>query len=761
MLEQIERKKMQSLSDYFVPLSGRQNQGVYFCRINGYSVEIEDFIKKYYDAARKTGVVIEGKIPNPDDKNLAYYAEIMGMEFQLTPEFITDGLKRWLPRMNDFQNRQVAASIYDALISMQRSGKTQNMLKNLYIKLLCWLYYKFECVINRLGADDVPKILYEGTVSQYELMLLSILSNAGCDIVLLQYEGDAQYLKLDRESRLSDALEEGEPGAFPEGFCLRMLREGMQEEANRQRLYGTRPSVSRCTNAWMEGNILADIRKSVLQRGADERFYYNLFCRMNGVEDKLTYVNELLLLQQELKGAKRRVVIVSGEIPKPTPDEINAVKRGNYAKPEDLILDLSGNITYAADVQLQRMLKQAFVDVMLAEEKKADGNLNRLTTRGVYLLCWLKRYQSRLFSGWRMPQIGCFLYMGGCKNGKEAMFMSFLGRLPVDVLILCPNLNTVCCLEDPLLYEVNYDESLSLSRYPEEDSQVQMGTAAYHAERELDTLMYQDSGMYRNQQYGRANVIVLQTMYEEIKILWDQELKYRPGFGTIDGVVNIPVLFAKVSGVKDGAAASYWASIRELITCDTLVVRHVPYIRSEAPNPMKPFAVGFLKNGRLLRDEIKNHPRYPYGILREEVQDMMLERLQGMLDQRLIKGIGENGMEYTVIAQILNLPGDIVRMLQRFDFTKKNPKLIYINTSEAILSLEDSILTVFLNLMGFDILFFVPTGYRSIEKYFQNSPMEEHQIGEYLYDLQVPDMRSFTLNGTRPSWRDKIFKRGN
>ena len=61
MLEQIERKKMQSLSDYFVPLSGRQNHGGYFCRINGYSVEIEDFIKKYYDAARKTGVVIEGK----------------------------------------------------------------------------------------------------------------------------------------------------------------------------------------------------------------------------------------------------------------------------------------------------------------------------------------------------------------------------------------------------------------------------------------------------------------------------------------------------------------------------------------------------------------------------------------------------------------------------------------------------------------------------------------------------------------------------
>ncbi len=32
--------------------------------------------------------------------------------------------------------------------------------------------------------------------------------------------------------------------------------------------------------------------------------------------------------------------------------------------------------------------------------------------------------------------------------------------------------------------------------------EVKMGTAAYHAEG-LDTIMYQDSGIYRNQQYGK------------------------------------------------------------------------------------------------------------------------------------------------------------------------------------------------------------------------------------------------------------------
>jgi len=75
--------------------------------------------------------------------------------------------------------------------------------------------------------------------------------------------------------------------------------------------------------------------------------------------------------------------------------------------------------------------------------------------------------------------------------------------------------------------------------------------------------------------------------------------------------------------------------------------------------------------------------------------------------------------------------------------------------------LEDSILTAFLNLIGFDIVFFVPTGYQSIEKYFNTQLMEEHQIGEYMYDLQVPDLKKLSLNSARPSWRDKIFKRGN
>lgn len=104
-------------------------QDIYFYRINGYTEEIEQFIWKYYETARRRGVVIEGKIPNPDEKNLSYYGEIMGMDFVLSQEFISTSLEKWLPRMKVHQRKNVADSIYNSLSSLRREGKNDNMLR--------------------------------------------------------------------------------------------------------------------------------------------------------------------------------------------------------------------------------------------------------------------------------------------------------------------------------------------------------------------------------------------------------------------------------------------------------------------------------------------------------------------------------------------------------------------------------------------------------------------------------------------------------
>lgn len=753
----LNRVPITQLDDYFCELSQRKTKGVYFYRINGYTPQIHAFIIRYHEAARLGGVIIEGRLPNPDNNQLAYYSEIMGMDFRLDKAFILERLRKWLPRMSSTQCDNVAGSIYETLVKLQQSGKNENMLKNVYIKFMCWLYYKLERIVHQLGSEKIPKILYEGDISNYELLLMNVLCLAGCDIVLLQYQGDAAYLQHDPSSSMSTAFTVNDMTKFPENFSLKQIRQEIQEHLRLERLYCEKPQCQLCTNAWMTGRPLEDLQLPADKRGSDARFIYNAFCRINGVEDKITYENALFQLQMVLKGEKRRMLILSREIPTPLPQESNAIIRKNYQNVEQLISDLVLHFRMMTpDAQLQKMLHNAFVDVLI-EASRVNSDLNALTAKAVTLLCWIKRYRETLFSGWKSPEVSVFFYMGGCRNENEAMFCKFLARLPVDVIIFVPDLSKHCCLTDKLLFETNEPESLSVLDYPDEQHGFCVGTAAYHAERELDTLMYEDTGIYRNQQYDKGNAIVLRTMYEEIGILWEQEMKYRPNFSIIDGTVNMPVILAKISGVKDGNVRNYWMGFRSFITPDTLVIDKVPKIRPSTNPHTKQYASEFLRQGKLQRQLIRSHKIYQYGILRDSTQEMMFDKMQLLIDQKLIRGTFENGMEYNIVATLLDLDKYTLRMIQKFDFTKQNPKIIYVITKETALSVEDTIYFSFMSLMGFDILFFVPTGYQCFEQHLNRSLVEEHQIGEYKYDMKIP-MHSPLPEDKRRKLREKYLK---
>lgn len=734
----LNRVPITQLDDYFLGLSQRKAKGVYFYRINGYTPQIHAFLVRYHEAARLGGVIVEGRLPNPDNKQLAYYNEMLGMEFRSDKAFILAQLRKWLPRMSAAQSDNVAGSICETLSKLRQSGKNENMLKNVYIKFMCWLYYKLERIVHQLGSEKLPKILYEGEISNYELLLMNVLALAGCDIVLLQLHGDANYLQHDPQSAMSALYMAKDMREFPQGFCLQQIRQEIQNHLRLERLYGEKPQHKPCTNAWCSGNPMEDLRQAAGQRGEDERFFYNLFCRINGVDDKMSYENALFQLQLVLKSEQRRLLIISRNIPSPLPQETSAVTRKNYQNAEQLVADLSMQFRMMTpDAELQKLMHMSFVDTVM-EAACADSDVNRLFSKAVTLLCWAKRYREVLFSGWKFPEVSVFLYLGGCQNELEAMFCRFLSRLPVDVILLVPDRNRRCCLMDKRLYEVNHEESLALLDYPDEQHGFRVGTAAYHAERELDTLMYQDTGIYRNQQYDRANAVVLQTMYEEIAILWEQEMKYRPSFSIIDGTVNMPVILAKISGVKDGNVRNYWQAFRSFITPDTMVIQSVPRIRPATVNPIRKSAPEFLRQGKLQRQMIRSHRLYPYGILRDGIQEMMLDKIQLLIDQKIIRGTFENGMEYNIVATLLNLDKYTLRMIQKFDFTKQNPKLVYVLTKEQMLSVEDTIYFAFMSLLGFDVLFFVPTGYQCFESHLNRSLMVEHQVGEYLYDMKIP-----------------------
>lgn len=749
--------RIEKLHDYFSACSRRREQAVFFYRVAGYSGEVAAFLTQYDQAARTNGVVIEGRIPNPDPKQLDYLAEMMGSDFQLDVGFLTQKLTRWLPRLTGVQREAVVTAMTATLQDLQAHGKNENMLRNAYIKYMCWLYYKFERILGRLGGDELPKILYDGTVSSYELQLLVILARAGADIVLLERAGDAGYLRCDPTSQYAQLYQAPGLTPFPADFSLRQLREQGRQQAERQKLYGAPAGIAPCTNAWMKAPDGKEILTAVRARGDDPKLFYNAFVVQYGVEDKLLFPSDMVAFYQQLKREGRKVCLENGRLPPPTPEEIAAVRRRNHQTAEQLAADLAANLQYPNNQQLQTLMRQAFLDVVLEEDKAVGGNLNRLLNKAVYLVAWMKRYQKDLFQNWQAPEVGVFLLFGACSGDNEALFLRLLAKLPVDVLVLLPDLNAPCVLKDPALLDLHKEHSLPMTDFPVEPSQMRVRTAAYQAEREMDSILYQNTGLYRAKQHQKAEAVTLQTMYEEIGLLWDQELKYRPGFAAEGDTVTVPVLLEKICGIKDGPILPYWLEIKKLVTPETTLVTKLPWQTGLEANPMKPYATQFLRQGRLQREKIKQHKDYPYGILRPEIQDYLLDKLQVLLDEKLIAGTYQNGTEYTIVSTILGLPKDLLRRIQNFDFTKKNPKLIIISTTEETLSLEDSILVAFLNLVGFDILFFVPTGYQSIEKYFQKPFANEHQLGPYRYDLQVPDFR--TLHEGGKSSIRKLFGR--
>lgn len=1034
---------LQQINDYFLPKSGRN--GVFSYRFHGFHPELESFFINYVDLAKKHGYIQIGKMPNPTPAHLTYYSEILGDNFELNGFFLSEKLKKWLPRLTLSQNTTITTSLLETLQDLEKSGKNLNILKNIFIKFMCWMYYRFEGILGKLDGDVIPKILYEGDISDYELRMFSVFSKAGCDLLLVEKNGENGYKSLDPSNKFSMPFSLLPLSPFPSDFTslalqteeiLQAPKINLQNAQHPRRTAITPPSPSSgfsgnntqensgslnhggannsgktpqnhsgnftqnntghqtninvnppqnnsnfsqtnpnnpqnnstfsgnnsgfpsnnsgattsTTSAQNSGNnvgqtgvplggsgnhsqinisignrgtggslvkpcsyqvkcnvfskdkAFASVVISPVERGGSVSNYHTCYYHIVGAMDRVTYLKEVYTLHQTLL-ANGRPVLTMDNLPTPTPYEIGLITRKNYENTRVLIGSLASQISYPRHPELGLLMANAFVETLENDKDFQQKSLNQQCTVAVYLLCWLLRYQSGLFSTWNPSQVSCLFLLNGIESANTLLFFQLLRRLPVDILVLCPDLNQRGLVDGSALEE-RYPHSLTVDTFPDGSVQAQMGTVAYHAERDLDTLLYDGNGLFRNHQYENATTIVLKTMFEEIEILWNQEMAFRPNFSTLNNQVHLPVLFAKVSGVKEGNLNDYWGLIRNLLSPETKVMEcssgdvsgvthssdssnfsqpnsnsnpsRFPYTHSNgnsgsngnsshsshssnffhgsngsngsgqghnsgggtfpyapnssqpnsgafpyAPNPnsqsnssssgyssnsppsnsshsannsyapsgslpnsgasnlvgassaflqgkqtgtkstnnlMMEEAPRFYKNNKLQKSIIYGHSGYRYGFLKQETQDYMLERLEFLLAQQNIKGMGSHGVEYRVIGVALQLETDILRMIQGFDFTKKNPKIIYIHTKEVLPSLDDAILLSYLNVLGFDVVTFVPTGYQSIDAHFVNNMMDQHQIGTYMYDVTVPKLTP--SSGNKRSWGNKFFKRG-
>ena len=789
----LKRLQLSQFQDFWNPLSTRPQPGVYFCRAAGYSPALEQFIEQALQKRTELPMRLTGKLQNPDGGQLAYLRETLGDDFACDPAFFDTQLKKWLPRLSDAQRHNLSGSIHQTLLSLRAQGKNDNMLRNAYLKFLCWMYYRFEQLLHRLEQDPLPKILYDGQLSAHELQLFCVLADAGCDIMLIEPQGDSAYLALDPQSRETYLCPFAGQQPFPNGFSLETRMKQYRPPRPAQPARPATPSAARPTasapsrpatpsaarpaasspsrpapstpspsrpaqasrpaprpsrtpaelfpnapvcavNTWLSGDLMADSLRDPAERGAEQSYIYNMFVRILGVSDKSSYTRDLFLWRKKLADTGRHVTVLE-ELPIPTPNETAKVAQCSAQSAAQVIAGLLPMLQPTANAKLDAAAGRALVE-LLTEMEQANESPMRIKNRAVYVICWFNRYFRTLFEGYSNGKLPVLFYFGICRTAFEAMFLRFLARMPIDVIEIYPEHASDCRLTDKLLFDRVYDDTLHLDRFPQSADAAEYSTAAYHAEQELTETLYQDSGLYRDRQHHKATAVTLRTMCEEVYLLWDKEALLRPGFETVDDTVLVPVLTAKVSGVKNADTGAYWSQIKRLVDEDTQVVTRLPYLGAVDQSRLNP--VPFIKNRKLQRDALKNSPAYPYALLRPEIQDFLLDKVQALLDSGVIRGTFSQGMEYKILSVAMNLPKDIVRILQKADFTKTVPKLMVVSTGEAQCSLEDAIFLALLHLCCFDVVLFVPTGYQIVEKYYAEPLFDEHQAGEYLYDLQPP-----------------------
>ena len=497
------------------------------------------------------------------------------------------------------------------------------------------------------------------------------------------------------------------------------------------------------------------------RRGENQDAYNTVLLRLRGVRDKLAYANEQYLFYRRLTETGRRTLVVNREFDMPSAGELEKIRRrGRYASAEEMAVDLAGSLPAGPSRELTRLEQRAYVTVIM-DEAKQGTQLTALLQTAVILLCWIRRYTPVLFNGWRETDLPCLILMGHCRTEREALFLKWLSMMPSDILILAPNLSQVCVFSHALLLEIDGEESLPETDFPTDAATMQMRTVASHAQEELNTLLYTDSGLFRDRQFVRADALVLGCTQDEVDLYWKQDSKYRPGFGTEGGVVRIPVIFAKESGVPDGDLDLYWHRIKKFSeTEQTLLFRHMNICPPEEMRRHMGLSQRYLKDGRILTDALLSDRHYPYGALRREMQLHILLKAQEMLDQRLIRGTFENGTEYTVLSAALSLPREITRLIHAFDFTKSNPKTVCVHTEEKEGTLEDAILLTLLSMIGFDIVIFTPTGYQSIERHLAGRVPVEHQTGPYRFGVQMPDLTALPPLKKGLQWMSNLLKRG-
>ena len=634
---------------------------------------------------------IKDYLQNPTEEEVKKCISKINGNFELSIIYLNNNSKLLLNNLSDVQLNKLNQGMFAVLNELKTLGKSLGILKNTYVKFLCWLK-RLEKLLIEIDNNKNISAVYYGEISKYENYLVKVLNYAGC------------ITKITKEIPKSDVI----------------------------------------TNEWMkdEEDIFDIFFKKNSVRGflIDQSKKYNLSIQYLGVDDKKEYNNRLYNFKKKLVKENKQFIIIENKIQNPLSDEVPNVNKNQCLTKDNIVNAFS---SFFDNKYFEMAFKKIFSEIN-------DNNINQLFNIGIKIFCWSKRYSKSLYyDGENIPLL---IYYGEA-NDYESYFLRFLSLCPVDVLYISPSKirNYILggkIIELPNVYEI--------PKFPVEEVKVKVATTAYKAEKEIENTIYnEDTCIFKNQQFAHVTPITLKTTYEEIFILWNEEATVRPSFKVEENRVFVPNIFAKICGVKDGNKNNYTKEFKSLVNDKTIVYDGFPLIMNAASVTDISLNQAISRN-KIVPDYLKKIPEYKYDYINDNTQNLIIEKIQELIDLKWIEYSGSN-LNKIILGTLLNLDKMTLDLIQNFDFTKDNPKIIIYDNDEAMPNVMDCIYLCFLNLIGFDIVIFTPTGYKNIEKFIKKGVWETYLIGDYMYDIKLPKVKGNVVFRDKGGFFSRLF----
>jgi hypothetical protein len=475
--------------------------------------------------------------------------------------------------------------------------------------------------------------------------------------------------------------------------------------------------------------------------------YFSIY--IGGVDEDL-YNYEIFKTSKLIKNRKDIILFTNGF------SDYNDVESLNHFRSclneyensiEDLDLELISN--ESMNFKIKKSLDSVLNDISL----RFNNNQEKIEFISQLLMC-IKEFIGYIkIDKNESPKV---LYYGQPKE-NELLFMLVLFISGFDIMCLSPNkkinvdyLNIdkykIEVISDDLLENVlSFEERNSLGKTTDEKSIKKTYTVGAKASKKISNELLEDTGFIKPWQLQDRMVknLLLSTTIDEISIYWNEQVNFRPGFSFNKEIVNIPVFFSKISGVYNDES-EYTKLVNNFMASDQTY-----FIEYEGNDLVfsKDFTKDelslsyFILGNELDKKEIIKNNIYSISMLDVKIQNVILNKIEEIFDGNLFLGGLSDEDKVKGLNAVLNMDSKLVRLLNNFDYSRINPKLVLFIGKNFNLRREVCFLMTVLSKLGFDIVILTPGGENNIENTINRDLIDYHRLDKMEYDAKLDNYK--------------------